>query len=199
MQTNLVSSFCKQELIQDLMRFLALLSIFLGGFTMHICAIYQPVYENPNSWNNTIPPLGQEFIVPHKSFEMLFYALFGLVEPDNMPPMHLSPPFSKVIIKLVFGIYMTVTLIVLINLLIAMMSNTYQRIEAQSDIEWKFGRAKLIRNMNRTLSTPSPINLLLGIPMVFLKKLERKYKSQIFCLIFVLILIFEKIGSYQKT
>ena len=31
---------------------------------------------------------------------------------------------------------MTVTLIVLINLLIAMMSNTYQRIEAQSDIEW---------------------------------------------------------------
>jgi hypothetical protein len=163
-----------QELIQDLMRFLALLSIFLAGFTLHICAIYQPVYENPNSWNNTIPPLGQEFIVPHKSFEMLFYALFGLVEPDNMPPMHLSPPFSKVIIKLVFGVYMTVTLIVLINLLIAMMSNTYQRIEAQSDIEWKFGRAKLIRNMNRTLSTPSPINLLLGIPIVFLKKLERK-------------------------
>ena len=66
-----------------------------------------------------------------------------------MPPMHLSPPFSKLIIKIVFGVYMTVTLIVLINLLIAMMSNTYQRIEEQSDIEWKFGRAKLIRNMNR--------------------------------------------------
>ena len=93
-----------QELISDLMRFLALLSIFLAGFTLHICAIYQPVYENPNYWNNTIPPLGQEFIVPYKSFEMLFYALFGLVEPDNMPPMHLSPSFSKIIIKLVFGI-----------------------------------------------------------------------------------------------
>ena len=63
------------------MRFLALLSIFLAGFTLHICAIYQPVYENPNYFNGTIPPLGQEFIVPYKSFEMLFYALFGLVEP----------------------------------------------------------------------------------------------------------------------
>lgn len=31
--------------------------------------------------------------------------------------------------KLVFGIYMMVTLIVLINLLIAMMSDTYQRIQ----------------------------------------------------------------------
>lgn len=91
-----------------------------------------------------------------------------------MPPLHLSPLFSKVVIKIVFGIYMTVTLIVLINLLIAMMSNTYQRIEAQSDIEWKFGRAKLIRNMNRTLSTPSPINLFIGIPVlhiqIFLEK-----------------------------
>ena len=85
------------------MRFLALLSIFLAGFTLHICAIYQPVYENPTYWNGTIPPLGQEFIVPYKSFEMLFYALFGLVEPDNMPPLHLNPAFSKLIIKLVFG------------------------------------------------------------------------------------------------
>ena len=73
------------------------------------------------------------------------------------------------------GVYMTVTLIVLINLLIAMMSNTYQRIEAQSDIEWKFGRAKLIRNMNRTLSTPSPINLFIGIPVLHVQIfLQRK-------------------------
>ena len=57
------------------------------------------------------------------------------------------------------------TIIVLINLLIAMMSDTYCRIQEQvnleytiyleaisafqSDIEWKFGLAKLIRNMQR--------------------------------------------------
>ena len=65
------------------------------------------------------------------------------------------------------------TIIVLINLLIAMMSDTYCRIQeqvritlkpradqaVQSDIEWKFGLAKLIRNMQRTNVAPSPLNL----------------------------------------
>ena len=46
--------------------------------------------------------------------------------------------------QLVFGLYMMITTIVLINLLIAMMSDTYQRIQQQSDMEWKFGRSKLI-------------------------------------------------------
>ncbi|VDM58892.1 unnamed protein product [Angiostrongylus costaricensis] len=40
-----------------------------------------------------------------------------------------------------------------------MMSDTYQRIQAQSDKEWKFGRAILIRQMNKRSATPSPINM----------------------------------------
>lgn len=113
---------------------------------------------------------------PEQTLEMLFFSLFGLVEPDSMPPLHLVPDFAKIILKVLFGIYMMVTLIVssspvsrtfqsidnqvLINLLIAMMSDTYQRIQAQSDKEWKFGRAILIRQMNKRSATPSPINML---------------------------------------
>ncbi|KAI1299277.1 Ankyrin-3 [Halotydeus destructor] len=163
-----------QDLIRDLLLFMAILALFLAGFTLQVCAIYQPVYRPPSNGNGTIPEIGSVFQSPALTFEMLFYALFGLVEPDAMPPMHLNPSFSKYIMKLVFGVYMMVTVIVLINLLIAMMSNTYQRIEAQSDIEWKFGRAKLIRNMNRTMPTPSPINLFCGIPLVMFDKLQKK-------------------------
>ncbi|KAF8774112.1 Ankyrin-1 like protein [Argiope bruennichi] len=144
-----------RDLIKDLMRFLAILGIFLVGFSLHLCAIYQPVFL-PKGADNLALVVFQS---PIDTFEMLFFALFGLVEPDYMPPMHLSPGFSKAIMKVVFGIYMMVTVIVLINLLIAMMSNTYQRIQAQSDTEWKFGRAKLIRNMNKTSPSPSPICL----------------------------------------
>ena len=36
---------------------------------------------------------------------------------------------------------------------------TCQRIQQDSDTEWKFGLAKLIRNMHRTNASPSPINL----------------------------------------
>lgn len=44
---------------------------------------------------------------------------------------------------------MLVSVIVLINLLIAMMSDTYQSIQSQSDIEWKYGLSKLIRKMQK--------------------------------------------------
>jgi ankyrin repeat protein len=125
-----------------------------------------------------LPSTGLEFQSPLFTFEMLFYSLFGLVEPDLMPPMHSNPSVSKVIMKLVFGVYMMITVVVLINLLIAMMSNTYQRIEARSDIEWKFGRAKLIRNMIRTSPTPSPLILLLGVWIDWYREWRRRQASR---------------------
>lgn len=69
---------------------------------------------------------------------------------------------------------MLVSVVVLINLLIAMMSDTYQRIQAQSDIEWKYGLAKLIRNMHRTTTTPSPLNLVTTWLMVLLRFCRQK-------------------------
>lgn len=48
-----------------------------------------------------------------------------------------------------FSIYMLVSVIVLINLLIAMMSDTYHKVISQSDIEWKYGLSKLIRIMQK--------------------------------------------------
>lgn len=163
-----------QDLVKDMMRFLVILGIFMIGFSLSISAIYVPVFKPPEDVNSTLVSAGLEFQSPIFTFEMLFFSLFGLVEPDLMPPMHLSPSYSKVIMKLVFGIYMMITVVVLINLLIAMMSNTYQRIEARSDTEWKFGRAKLIRNMIRTSPTPSPLILFVGIWIILGKKLRER-------------------------
>lgn len=44
---------------------------------------------------------------------------------------------------LMFGSYSVINVIVLLNLLIAMMSNSYAMIEQHSDTEWKFARTKL--------------------------------------------------------
>ncbi|KAK2157499.1 hypothetical protein LSH36_190g04012 [Paralvinella palmiformis] len=151
-----------RDLMKDLVRFLVILSIFMAGFTLNLAAVYQPVYDaipqDPDKGNGT----GAGGAITDsviQTFEMLFFALFGLVEPESLPPIHRNPSWSVDLAKIVFGIYLLVSLIVLINLLIAMMSDTYQRIQAQSDTEWKFGRAKLFRNMNKTSATPSPLNL----------------------------------------
>lgn len=153
-----------RDLLKDLTRFLVILLIFIAGFTLHLLAIYQPVYApktvNPSQGlgdGNGEAHVSQITLV--ESFGLLFFSLFGLVDPDGLPTTNQSPIWVVDMAKVTFGIYMMVTLVVLINLLIAMMSDTYQRIQQQSDTEWKFGRAKLIRNMNKTSATPSPLNL----------------------------------------
>ncbi|KHN74170.1 Ankyrin-2 [Toxocara canis] len=178
-----------RDLMYDLTRFLVILLLFIAGFTLHVTSIFQPAYQPVDEDSADLMRLSS----PEQTLEMLFFSLFGLVEPDTMPPLHLVPDFAKIILKVLFGIYLLVTLIVLINLLIAMMSDTYQRIQAkagcsnadgqsdfgvlinlliammsdtyqriqaQSDKEWKFGRAILIRQMNKRSATPAPINML---------------------------------------
>ncbi|XP_042867211.1 serine/threonine-protein phosphatase 6 regulatory ankyrin repeat subunit A-like isoform X3 [Penaeus japonicus] len=153
------------KLMVDLGMFLVILMIFVFGFSLYVAAIYNPIRPIYTELNNTqvktgYPPSEAPIQTPFQTGEMLFFSLFGLVEPDYMPPFYSHPPWAQTLMKIVFGIYQMVTVVVLINLLIAMMSDTYQRIQAKSDTEWKFGLAKLIRNMSRTSGTPSPLNLI---------------------------------------
>ncbi len=168
-----------RDLMKDLMRFLVILFIFMAGFTLQLAAIYVPVtapiiYDADKGDGDGSGGAGTESVL--STFELLFFALFGLVDPENLPPVNRSPLWSITLAKAVFGIYLTLSIIVLINLLIAMMSDTYQRIQEQSDTEWKFGRAKLFRNMNKTSATPSPMNLFTKL-FVYIKILY-KHKSK---------------------
>lgn len=69
-------------------------------------------------------------MTPIIAFERLFFAVFGQTSPDDINSQrHTRPEWTEILFKLVYGIYMLVSVIVLINLLIAMMSDTYQRIQ----------------------------------------------------------------------
>ncbi|XP_041932384.1 transient receptor potential cation channel, subfamily N, member 1 [Alosa sapidissima] len=153
-----------RDLMKDLGRFAVILVLFHAAFTMSLSAVCQPVYPanvrdvDPDNATETLDAPEPE-LTPLDVSVLLFFALFGLTEPEAMPALERSPPAAAVVAHLAFGIYLVVTVIVLINLLIAMMSDTYQRIQAQSDMQWKFGRAVLIRDMSRKSGTPSPFNL----------------------------------------
>ncbi|XP_053665919.1 serine/threonine-protein phosphatase 6 regulatory ankyrin repeat subunit B [Anopheles marshallii] len=190
------------DLLKDLARFLAVLAIFVFGFSMHIVALNQSFHNFSVDEIRRLPrtvasaayfsdaadggdiantevervkrvAVAKEQIndyrrkhkadipmTPIIAFERLFFAVFGQTSPDDINSQRSSrPEWTENLFKIVFGIYMLVSVVVLINLLIAMMSDTYQRIQAQSDIEWKYGLSKLIRNMHRTSTAPSPMNL----------------------------------------
>lgn len=82
-------------------------------------------------------------------FELLFFAIFGQTTYDELivkatpgrPPYR--PLWTDNLFKVTFGIYMLVSVVVLINLLIAMMSDTYQRIQVTGFI--LFLQSKRIR------------------------------------------------------
>ncbi|CAH1993637.1 unnamed protein product [Acanthoscelides obtectus] len=197
------------NLMKDLARFLAVLAIFVFGFSMQFVALNQPFKDLEDSevlklnkykvlpidrplfhaerepldaeWLDDVIPMaspsgrlkkkGPRYdtgmtMNPLLAFELLFFAVFGQTTYDELrvkshnPKEPYRPPWTDNLFKIVFGVYMLVSVVVLINLLIAMMSDTYQRIQAQSDIEWKFGLSKLIRSMHRTTTAPSPINLI---------------------------------------
>ena len=153
------------SLLVDLGKFLTILMIFLFGFSMFFVAMNQPYFattEMSGSLEQTKAVLANNVVhvTPLHTFERLFFALFGLTRPEDLRMNLNTGDWTIEMFKIVFAGYLLVTIIVLINLLIAMMSDTYQRIQQDSDTEWKFGLAKLIRNMHRTDASPAPINLL---------------------------------------
>merc|ERR1719510_2348566 len=110
--------------------------------------------------------------------ERLFFALFGLTKADDLRMTSKNDLWVLTWIKILFALYLLLTAIVLINLLIAMMSDTYQRIQQDSDIEWKKGRTTLIRNMHRTTASPPPINSITTWSLYLYQIYRRRQKKK---------------------
>ncbi|ENN83024.1 hypothetical protein YQE_00613, partial [Dendroctonus ponderosae] len=92
--------------------------------------------------------------------QSLFWASFGLVD---LMTFELSgiKGFTRFWALLMFGSYSVINVIVLLNMLIAMMSNSYQIISERSDTEWKFARSRLwVSYFDDGDSLPAPFNIM---------------------------------------
>ncbi len=61
-----------------------------------------------------------------EALQTLIWGIFGLVEKDRLETLYRKHTFTMFIGLTMFGVYCTIMIIVLINMLIAMMSNSYQ-------------------------------------------------------------------------
>ncbi|VDN96675.1 unnamed protein product [Rodentolepis nana] len=65
--------------------------------------------------------------------------------------------------EILLMIYHAMAIIVLVNMLIAMMSNSFQTIQNQADIEWKFARSKLwLGYFDEGSTLPPPLNTIVS-------------------------------------
>ncbi|XP_070838820.1 short transient receptor potential channel 6a [Chaetodon trifascialis] len=99
------------------------------------------------------------FTTLEESFKTLFWAIFGLSEVRSVV-INNGHKFIENIGYVLYGVYNVTMVIVLLNMLIAMINSSFQEIEDDADVEWKFARAKLWFSYfeeGRTL--PVPFNL----------------------------------------
>ncbi|XP_011298063.1 transient-receptor-potential-like protein [Fopius arisanus] len=94
-----------------------------------------------------------------ESCQSLFWASFGGIGIDSFELTGIKS-YTRFWGLLMFGSYSVINVIVLLNLLIAMMSDSYAVIVEHSDVEWKFARTKLWMSYFEECGTlPPPFNI----------------------------------------
>ncbi|XP_039747612.1 transient-receptor-potential-like protein isoform X2 [Pararge aegeria] len=110
--------------------------------------------------------------------QSLFWASFGMVGLENFELAGIKS-YTRFWGLLMFGSYSVINVIVLLNLLIAMMSNSYAIIDQHSDVEWKFARTRLWMSYFEDSATlPPPFNIF-PTPKLVMKLLGLRKKEQL--------------------
>nr|XP_061801165.1 short transient receptor potential channel 2-like [Nerophis lumbriciformis] len=135
------------KMIDDMMRFMFILMIIGTAFLCGINNVYVPYVISSH--------LGRL----NETFHFLFWTMFGVANQDyvDMPQFVLAEFVGRIL----YGIFTLVIVIVLLNMLIAMITNSFQKIEDDADVEWKFARSKLYLSYFREgLTMPVPFNVI---------------------------------------
>ncbi|XP_076467628.1 short transient receptor potential channel 4-like [Babylonia areolata] len=159
------------RMLMDILKFFGIFILVLFSFACglnHLYWYYSQVHARecalgtPEQKDESCNRKYRSFANLFEILQSLYWAIFGLVDLEHA---ELKPrfkhEFTEIVGKLMFGTYSYIALVVLLNMLIAMMSNSYQLIYSQADEEWKFARSKLwISYFDDSGTLPTPFNFI---------------------------------------
>ncbi|XP_067663768.1 short transient receptor potential channel 4-like isoform X2 [Haliotis asinina] len=156
------------RMIMDIMKFGCVYFLVLFSFACglnHLYWYYATVHADECAADSKSTSCDRKFRSFANLFDILqtlYWSVYGLVDLEHA---ELQPKFNhqftEFVGKLTFGTYSWIAFIVLLNMLIAMMSNSYQMIYSQADEEWKFARSKLwISYFEDSGTLPAPFNII---------------------------------------
>ncbi|XP_076591180.1 short transient receptor potential channel 4b [Chaetodon auriga] len=150
------------RMLLDILKFLFIYCLVLLAFANGLNQLY--FYYETDEGNNCkgirCNQQNNAFSTLFETLQSLFWSVFGLISlyVTNVKPEH---EFTEFVGSTMFGTYNVISLVVLLNMLIAMMNNSYQHIADHADIEWKFARTKLWMSYFEEGGTlPSPFNII---------------------------------------
>uniref|UniRef100_A0A672FIA3 Transient receptor potential cation channel subfamily C member 6 n=1 Tax=Salarias fasciatus TaxID=181472 RepID=A0A672FIA3_SALFA len=136
--------------VKDIFKFMVIFITVFVAFMVGMFNLYS--YYLGAKHNNA-------FTTIEESFKTLFWAIFGLSEVKSVV-ITINHKFIENIGYVLYGVYNVIMVIVLLNMLIAMFNSSFQEIEDDADVEWKFARAKLwFSYFEHGGSLPVPFNL----------------------------------------
>uniref|UniRef100_A0A3P8Z9S8 Transient receptor ion channel domain-containing protein n=1 Tax=Esox lucius TaxID=8010 RepID=A0A3P8Z9S8_ESOLU len=136
--------------VKDIFKFMVIFIMVFVAFMFGMFNLYS--YYLGAKQNNA-------FTTVEESFKTLFWAIFGLSEVRSVV-INNDHKFIENIGYVLYGVYNVTMVIVLLNMLIAMINSSFQEIEDDADVEWKFARAKLWFSYFEEGGTlPVPFNL----------------------------------------
>eukprot|EP01105_Mastigella_eilhardi_P019506 TRINITY_DN458_c0_g2_i5.p1 TRINITY_DN458_c0_g2~~TRINITY_DN458_c0_g2_i5.p1 ORF type:complete len:734 (-),score=148.99 TRINITY_DN458_c0_g2_i5:249-2450(-) len=146
------------RIIKDLALFVVVAFVFFLGFTVAITRVmnYGAGRHDPG-------------VVFKDTLITLFWSIFTMTDLEADEDNHSQALF----VRFLYGAYIFIMVIVLLNILIAMMNNTFSSVENQEQVEWKFHRIELLHNYGSLSTLPPPFS---GAEMLFtgVMKLVRK-------------------------
>ncbi|XP_048034874.1 short transient receptor potential channel 4a isoform X1 [Megalobrama amblycephala] len=155
------------RMLLDILKFLFIYCLVLLSFANGLNQLYFYYETNGTKTDNDVLCKGIRCSVQNNAFttmfetlQSLFWSIFGLVSlyVTNVEAEH---EFTEFVGATMFGTYSIISLVVLLNMLIAMMNNSYQHIADHADIEWKFARTKLWMSYFEEGGTlPPPFNII---------------------------------------
>ncbi|CAL1572121.1 unnamed protein product [Knipowitschia caucasica] len=150
------------RMLLDILKFLFIYCLVLLAFANGLNQLY--FYYESDGENGCkgirCKEQNNAFSTLFETLQSLFWSIFGLISlyVTNVKPDH---EFTEFVGSTMFGTYNIISLVVLLNMLIAMMNNSYQHIADHADKEWKFARTKLWMSYFEEGGTlPSPFNII---------------------------------------
>ncbi|XP_029065811.1 short transient receptor potential channel 4 isoform X6 [Monodon monoceros] len=150
------------RMLLDILKFLFIYCLVLLAFANGLNQLYFYYEETKGLSCKGIRCEKQNnaFSTLFETLQSLFWSIFGLINlyVTNVKAQH---EFTEFVGATMFGTYNIISLVVLLNMLIAMMNNSYQLIADHADIEWKFARTKLWMSYFEEGGTlPTPFNVI---------------------------------------
>ncbi|KAJ8025106.1 Short transient receptor potential channel 7 [Holothuria leucospilota] len=154
-------------IIVQIIKFLVIFSFVWISFALGFSQLYRS-FETLEKYKCTEDCREPAFISLHASMATLFWSLFDLLDLEIFE-INTEKEFSLVqrLGFTLYAIYLIVAVIIMLNALIAMMSNHYTRIEENAEKEWRFARTKLMVDVMEYIPTvPPPLNLIPSVSTI---------------------------------